>query len=103
MEKVILIMRIFLSLINFSYSSHMFSFPAWRKSSSAFRRAGNDRECFKVSLKNVLPAIVSLNIKRGGTFSVGQEEKESDAYFFDCSCFAEMSSARFVCVSLVIG
>ncbi len=28
MEKVILIMRIFLSLINFSYSGHMFSFPA---------------------------------------------------------------------------
>ena len=75
MEKAILIMRIFLSLINFSYSSHMFSFPAWRKSSSAFRRAGNDRECFKVSLKNVLPAIVSLNIKRGVDFQWGRRKK----------------------------
>ena len=75
MEKAILIMRIFLSWINFSYSSHMFSFPAWRKSSSAFRRAGNDRECFKVSLKNVLPAIVSLNIKRGVDFQWGRRKK----------------------------
>ena len=75
MEKVILIMRIFLTLINFSYSGHMFSFPARRKRSSAFRRAGNDRECFKGSLKKVLPAIVSLNIKRGVDFQWGRRKK----------------------------
>jgi len=41
--------------------------------------------------------------QEGSRLSMGQEEKEFDAYFFECSCFAEMSSARFACVSLVIG
>jgi hypothetical protein len=75
MEKVSLIMKIFLTLINFIYSGHMFSFPARRKRSSAFRCAGNDRECFKGSLKKVLPAIVSLNIKRGLDFQWGRRKK----------------------------